>query len=206
MKKICGNGAFGIIWRILREKDYAQIQVLLQKGPDRNFWELTGGGLEYNTHGEYPEDEGHIFEGALAREAKEELGVELDASKLKFEAVFQQLKPIDADVCTTGCVVLYSHFLSEQEVYNLTIIPQESEVSDTRWWDVVDAISTSEGTGVVDYVGLSFRRMLAVFYKRHMHLLKKHASHGYVTPPHIWQGNLGQSLTLNIGEDLQITV
>ena len=204
-KKICGNGAFGIIWKIVRIRDNIRIYVLLQKGPTRKFWEMTGGGLEYNTDGEYPEDEGHIFEGALCREAKEELGITLDRTKLEPEGVFQQLKRVDSDTYTTGCVLLYSHFFSEQDADSLVIVPQKTEVAETRWWDILEAITTPDTE--VDYVGLPFRRMLIAFYNRHRHILKRisptiHSS-GNIAP---WQGNLGQSITVDVGLDEPITV
>jgi 8-oxo-dGTP pyrophosphatase MutT (NUDIX family) len=192
MRNILGNGAFCIIWTIREDR---QISVLLQRGPDRDFFELSGGSLEYEVNNEHPEDEGLIFERALIREVREELGLNLDTSQIKLEAALQQLKIVDETTRATGCVFLYSCFVDKNWVESTPLdklVLQPDEVEEVRWWDIGEAITTTHQSPGEDFVGLSFRRMLIIFNNRDEQ-----------TGP--YQGNLGQPLKFMIEEGGQVT-
>lgn len=183
MKKIIeGNGAFCVVYYVDTEK---KLHILIQKHPERPFWELPGGGLKY----------GEPFIKGLQREIKEELGLRPYLKDFCLEAVCQQLVPVGEGVFSTGTVMFYSLLCRGTERFwrdrtQLTLHPEE--ISDIRVVPILQAIHNSQEDNPDFYLGIAFRRLLLMFYKRY---LDRMSSRDTSTP---FEHSLGQPLTVDL--------
>jgi 8-oxo-dGTP pyrophosphatase MutT (NUDIX family) len=189
-----GNSTSTVFWKYDTE---GHLLCLIQKHPNRDFWEFTGGGVSHDE--EYVPGDWDMFRQAAFRETLEELGMATVPKCYIWEASFQQRVKIAEGRFATGTLNLFSyqfdlHFTSNWSISDLVL--QKEEVEDVQWIRVEDAIlSTKEEPIDGVYLGRAYRIMATCFLSRHNH--RRDHFNTQMIP---WQGSLAVSITVTIGD------